>query len=526
MLQNNPHQYDLIAVLGYGFSFHWTLPEKSILAVKKAAELYKKGTASKIAICGRWSINWDLEGITPPTTEAEEMKKLLLKLTVPSSAIYKEEFSKDTIGNAFFLKTKICQPYNFKRILIICLDHHLKRVKFIFQKIFGEDYKISFFPIKTKEGKDKEVINRQKEVFVWQKEFLKEMKTGDDNFLKYRLYNDPYYKEKRSGKISQWAGGVWLGYLKDLKTLLSSYEKILYLKGKPLPFLNLFPKEEGGSGFLVFLVEKEEKHPRKLIVKILWEEKFKARFDNEIFIYKKIPKIKPQLRKFLPSLVNLSSKGLKFFEIEYLDDFDKLGETQEVEKISSQILKKILKTISLFHLPKSALLSHFNDVSLNLYRGYPFYFNKLFRLDTAERISHYFGERFSQKMKKILEKSKEKLIGGEFLVLGDRNPSNVLIKDNKIKLIDFDRVGFGNPALDFTFLFLVLIEFPALQKELMEYLKERYQNIKNFWFVFWFDVLFRSADVFYFWEKRNKKRAKLVKDFFLRDFDKINDIEK
>lgn len=513
--------YDLIVVLGYGFSWNWTLPEKSILAVKKAAELYKKGVASKIAVCGKWSINWDLEGITPPTTEAEEMKNLLLKLQIPQSAIFKEEFSKDTIGNAFFLKTKICQPNNFKKILVLCVDYHLERVRFIFNKVFSRDYKIDFLSIKTEETKDSTTFILQKQVFEKQKNFLKDMKVGDDNFLKKRLYNDPYYKQKRSEKIAQKAGGIWLFYLKNLRNLLSSYEKILYLKGEPLPFLNLYPQQEGGSGFLVFLVEKKKKVSKKLIVKILWNKKFEERFNNELFIYKKIPQIKPNLKKFLPCLVSVSLKDLKFFELEYLDNFKKLGEIHTVEKISTDLLKKILEVISLFHLSKSELSIHFKNVSFAYYRDYSFYFNKLFHLDTAERINHYFGEQFFQKIKKILEENKEKLTEGEFLILGDRNPSNVLIKDNEIKLIDFDRAGFGNPALDFTFLFLDLIEFPNLQKEVIEYLKEKYKNVKNFWFVFWFDVLFRSIDIFYFWEKRNKKKAKLFKQFFLKNFKNI-----
>ena len=200
-------KYDLIAILGYGFSKDWKLSLNTYHRMKIGADLYKKGVAKKIAVCGRWSINYDLKNIVPPTTEAEEMKKVLVDLGIPEEDILKEDWSKDTIGNAFFLKTKIVKPLSFEKILVTCADYHLERVKFIFNKVFEESYLVDFFPVTTKSVNNKDFIALQREVLQMQKNFLKEMKRGDDSFLEKRLYNDPYYKKQRPVEIAKTAMG-------------------------------------------------------------------------------------------------------------------------------------------------------------------------------------------------------------------------------------------------------------------------------------------------------------------------------
>lgn len=199
--------YDVILTLGNGLTDEWRLPDIVSSRLKKIADLYFQKTANKIIVCGRWSINWDIEGMKPPTTEAEEMKKVLLSLGVSDKDILKEEWSKDTIGNAYFSKIKIIRHYNFKAILIVCSDFHLKRAQFLFKKILGHEYQMDFLTTPTESGRNPEFMLLEEGVLKRQSKFLEEMKNGDDSFLQTRLYNDPYYKEKRSGKVARVAMG-------------------------------------------------------------------------------------------------------------------------------------------------------------------------------------------------------------------------------------------------------------------------------------------------------------------------------
>jgi uncharacterized SAM-binding protein YcdF (DUF218 family) len=200
-------QYQLIATLGSGFSDDWKLPSHVYPRLQKVADLYKQKVAPKIAVCGRWSINWDLENTVPPITEAQLMKEELIKQGVAEKDIYLEEYSKDTIGNAYFLKTKIINPKNITSILVVCPDFHLERIKFLFSKIYSDKYQIDFMPTKTQDVNDPVFMQLQKEILERQMDFLKNMRVGDDSFLKQRLYNDPYYLKKRPAAMSKAAMG-------------------------------------------------------------------------------------------------------------------------------------------------------------------------------------------------------------------------------------------------------------------------------------------------------------------------------
>lgn len=195
--------YDAILTLGNGLTEEWKLPDIVVLRLKRIADLYFQKVSNKIIVCGRWSINWDIKGIKPPTTEAEEMKKILLSLGVSDQDILKEEWSRDTIGNAYFSKIKIIKPHNFKTILVVCSDFHLKRAQFLFQKIFNNEYRMDFLTTPTESGKDSQFMQLEEGVLARQRKFLSAMEDGDDAFLQARLYSDPYYREKRSEKVAE-----------------------------------------------------------------------------------------------------------------------------------------------------------------------------------------------------------------------------------------------------------------------------------------------------------------------------------
>lgn len=201
------NEYDIIVVLGYGFSKDWSLPQHVSLTLGKAAQLYFDKVASKIVVCGQWSINWDHQGIKPPTTEAEAMKRVLVNLGVPDEDILKEDWSKDTIGNAFFLKTKIMQERAYRKILILHADFKSEHVNFIFNKVFEQRYTVDFIAIPTESGKNKDFLQTQEGILAMQKGFLHNMERGDDTFLAEKLYNDPYYQRKRPEAVAKAAMG-------------------------------------------------------------------------------------------------------------------------------------------------------------------------------------------------------------------------------------------------------------------------------------------------------------------------------
>ncbi len=193
--------YDVVLTLGNGLTKDFKVPPIIASRLHFVASLYKKGIANKILVSGRYSIGWDVKGIHVPTTEAKEMKIILLKVGIRDKDILVEEKSKDTIGNLYFSKIFFLKPLLLNRILLVCADVHLHRVSFLAKKILGKSFTIDYQITTTKSSKDKKFISMQKSVLEMQKAFLRNMKDGDDAFLAKRLYTDPYYLVKRADEV-------------------------------------------------------------------------------------------------------------------------------------------------------------------------------------------------------------------------------------------------------------------------------------------------------------------------------------
>lgn len=332
--------------------------------------------------------------------------------------------------------------------------------------------------------------------------------------------------------------------IEALNNLLSKYPKKTFLRGVEIPSFELKPEKETSSGFLVFLVSASElrsltgnflrgqtarqqvsrsatpqkfgglparkkDNNNKSILKILWQERFLERFKSELFIYKEFGQIKPEVSDYLPSLINYSERELKYLEIEYLDGYQPIGETNNLRPdLSEEDLLKVFKVISCFHFPKNKLQLPF---SLENLRTYDFYMRKLIKLDTGERINKYISQGLVKKVRDILERQKRELLVSDYFVLGDRNPSNILMKDNILKIIDFDRAGWSNPAIDFTFFYVILLPWSKMTDKLLGFLRKKYGGIKDFWLRFRVDVLIRLVDEIYFWHEKDPKRAELLK---------------
>src|SRR5258708_23548010 len=94
---------DVIIILAGGINIDGSLPEVPKLRVKKGVELFKQRVASNILMSGRW---WFWAEHDFPKTEAQAMKEYAMSLGIPENAIYIEDESTDTVGNAYFCRFK------------------------------------------------------------------------------------------------------------------------------------------------------------------------------------------------------------------------------------------------------------------------------------------------------------------------------------------------------------------------------------------------------------------------------------
>ena len=119
----------------------------------------------------------------------EKNLKLLNDAGINDENILTEKTSKDTIGEAFFVKKNIVLPYNIKSVFVVSSDYHLRyRAKIIFDYIFESQISVSYVEVKTKKIKNREIITDQ----------LRSLKYFDNLITKKKneisLIDHPLYK--------------------------------------------------------------------------------------------------------------------------------------------------------------------------------------------------------------------------------------------------------------------------------------------------------------------------------------------
>jgi len=130
---------DVMIILGGGIDKQGTISR----VTKERLDIFlkKKNKFSDIPILlsGRWS---GLKRDKPKITEAQAMKKYLLTKGINPARIYLEMKSLDTVGNAIFSKEIVRKHKNWRYILLVTSDWHMKRALWIFQKVFGSPHYI------------------------------------------------------------------------------------------------------------------------------------------------------------------------------------------------------------------------------------------------------------------------------------------------------------------------------------------------------------------------------------------------
>jgi uncharacterized SAM-binding protein YcdF (DUF218 family) len=131
---------DAIVVLGGGVLPDGTPSVVSRTRVQRAVELYRRGIAPRIIFSGRCGLVDD----NPPVTEAAAMASMARGMEVPEAALLLEDESKDTLGNAYFVRERFLEPNGWSSIRVVTSDFHMSRAAWVFRKILGAGYDFSF----------------------------------------------------------------------------------------------------------------------------------------------------------------------------------------------------------------------------------------------------------------------------------------------------------------------------------------------------------------------------------------------
>jgi len=170
---------EVIIVLGRGIEDDGSLPPDPKARVRKAAELYRDGIAPLIIMSGAWTYHF---AINPNRSEATAMKEYAVELGIPEQAIIEESKSMDTIGNVYFTKTDIIEPKGLSDIVVVASEDHMPRVKYLFEKIYGEAYALEFVisdRVIDDASYEKEMAHESNSMAITH-QWLDSLKPGDD----------------------------------------------------------------------------------------------------------------------------------------------------------------------------------------------------------------------------------------------------------------------------------------------------------------------------------------------------------
>ncbi|MEO7457581.1 MAG: YdcF family protein [Gemmatimonadaceae bacterium] len=136
-----PARADALVVLGRGVDPDGSLPVLAKQRVERAAELFAWEVAPRIIFSGRCSLMTDT---IPDRSEAAAMAEYAAAIGLPPDALLVEDDSRDTVGNAYFVLRRFLEPNEWNAIRVVTSDFHIQRASWVFQKVLGLGYDVSF----------------------------------------------------------------------------------------------------------------------------------------------------------------------------------------------------------------------------------------------------------------------------------------------------------------------------------------------------------------------------------------------
>ena len=181
--------YNCIVVLAHEMNSIGELNEESKSRLNLASEIFFNKNINAIITSG-WNYRKDC-----PLFIADVFKMELIKKGIASKYIFKELKSKDTVGDAFFIKKNILRKKNWNKVLVVTSDYHVDRTKIIFDFILGKSYTIDVVG-STGFSNDIKIKNEKNSLIVFNTTF-KLSEPGDDKMISHCLTNfHPFYKNE------------------------------------------------------------------------------------------------------------------------------------------------------------------------------------------------------------------------------------------------------------------------------------------------------------------------------------------
>lgn len=188
---------DVIIILGCGINKQGAVSRITKERLDFFLEKKNKFSDIPILLSGRWS---GLKRNKSKITEAQAMKKYLVMRGINLTRIYLEMKSLDTVSNAVFSEKIVRKHKNWKRILLVTSDWHMKRALWIFQKVFNGSYCIDVLSVISQERDRKKKKLYEDFLLIFAKRILNKIQPTKQEMSKVLQEIHPFYSNNKMAK--------------------------------------------------------------------------------------------------------------------------------------------------------------------------------------------------------------------------------------------------------------------------------------------------------------------------------------
>ncbi len=179
-----------IIVLSGLFTLDGQLDADFKRSVDRGVELLSRGEADFIILNG--GPGKYVDGTYIPSgmrsTYRDAMRDYAVSLGVPQDLTLVQNYSSDTVGEAYFVKEMHISPRNFFDNLVVTRRFHTSWAMAIYEKILGSKFSTDFEPVETEKDNDPDTLAAEKESMD---RFLKRSEgidLGDSRKIEEMLY--------------------------------------------------------------------------------------------------------------------------------------------------------------------------------------------------------------------------------------------------------------------------------------------------------------------------------------------------
>lgn len=514
-----------IIVLSGGITPQGRLPFFVKNSLNEAYKLFHQGVSERIIVSGKWSYLYELE---PKTTEAAAAAKYLNTIGVSEKKLLLEERSQDLISSAYYLKKLILLPRRLKNILIITSDFQEERVKFVFNKILGGDFTITYHLVASALTPQLlwEFFTYERHLLHQTQAFLRKIKKGDHHFLKDKLFKALFYKKGYPGRIHQLVSQGKIGKPSGIRNhyslpvIYKKREEIFAKYGISAKGHKSLKADFWSGKYLNFVGWDSQK--TYYAAKFALVPKHKQAFKKEILL---IELLRNQAFKYIPTIIDKNFSKAPIWYLYKVIPGSISGKFSINFSFKPRFYKDFARRKFVLNLKK---MRQCDLSAINLKTFNAAVYKRRFR-----QIVKKISEDKDLSPKKVIQRAEDFFYKGADLLNSvsfypshcDLHPGNIIISSKKRSLyfIDFEHATYNNIAFDFCFGYLFSWDNSNFQKELLkdflnsltQYQIEEFNKI--FPYIYCFFLLWLLEFTTHWRERSGKERYQQVKDHLLSE---------